>query len=92
MASFLFFYSYDGSALACNLVRELRLGFGLGFLLRISLLIMLKGVITGALGGLCGHCGIKWVMPQSLYVALGRCGLAIGVALVPGLYEQSATL
>ena len=57
------FLARTGSALACNLVRALRVGFGLGFLLRVILLIMFNGVITGTSGGLCGHCGIKWVMP-----------------------------
>ena len=83
------------SVFACNLVRALRVGFGLGFLLRIILLIMFNDVITGASGGLCGHghCGIKWVIPQSLHIALGRCGLGIGVALVlDDLYGQSTTL
>ena len=87
LASFSFFAAMMGSALACNLAKALRVGFGLGFSL-----IMFNGVITGASGGLCGHCGIKWVMPQSLHAALGRCGLATGVALVLGLYGQSATL
>ena len=75
LAAFSFFAARTGSALACNLVRALRVGFGLGFSLRIILLIMFNGVITGASGGLCGHCGIKWVMPQSLHIALGRCWL-----------------
>ena len=92
LASFSFFAAMMGSVLSCNLVRALRVGFGLGFLLKIILLIMFNGVITGASGGLCGHCGIKWVMPQSLHVALGRCGLGTGVALVLALYRQSATL
>ena len=92
LASFSFLAARTGSALACNLVRALRVGFGLGVSLRTILLIMFNGVITGASGGLCGHCGIKWVMPQSLHVALGIWGLGTGLALVLGLYGQSATL